>query len=101
MVDVDDTQQDPNQYNWCSQDSDEEVESNYEGEVDDSNNNLQSHGAYSDEHNVGSGTYQEQQNLIHSTLKPPSHLSLSFQRFFSEFENNIDFILRYDYDILP
>ena len=96
MVDEEEAQQDPNQYDWCSQDSDEE-ESNYEAEIDDS---AKDNATNSDDLN-GSGTYQEQQNLIHSTLKPPSHLSLSFQRFFSEFENNIDFILRHDYDILP
>lgn len=43
----------------------------------------------------------EQENLIHSTLLPPAHLSPRFKRFFSEFEGNIDYILRYDYEILP
>ena len=51
-----------------------------------------------------SSPYQDDhltQNMIHSTLQPPSHLSPAFKRFFSEFENNIDFILRSDYEILP
>jgi hypothetical protein len=30
---------------------------------------------------------------------PPSHLSANFKRFFTEFEHNIDFILKYEYEV--
>lgn len=40
-------------------------------------------------------------NLIYATLPPPSRLSANFKRFYQEFEGNIDFILKWDYEILP
>jgi len=42
-----------------------------------------------------------QNELIYSILLPPSHLSPNFRRFYQEFEGNIDYILKYDYEILP
>ena len=40
-------------------------------------------------------------NLIYATLPPQSRLSDNFKRFYQEFERNIDFILKQDYEILP
>lgn len=94
-------------YEWCSQDSYEE-ESNYDGEIETNQNAVATSRERTsesiDSKEVDSNcVYQDDisQNLIHSTLQPPSHLSPAFKRFFAEFENNIDFILRSDYEILP
>lgn len=43
---------------------------------------------------------QVSNNLIYNTLTPPSMLSSQFKRFYSEFESNIDYILKWDYQIL-
>ena len=97
MVEGDDIQQ----YEWCSQESDDE-DSSYSGEASDTkqDNSKNCSTSYFDEGQPD--VYPElSQNLILSTLQPPSHLSPGFKRFFSEFEHNIDFILRSDYEILP
>lgn len=45
---------------------------------------------------------QEQETgPIQAVLSPPQALSANFKRFYAEFESYIDFILRWDYEILP
>lgn len=100
------------QYEWCSQESDED--SAYGAEVGDhgsvshfDSSKRQAAGSsiltsqIDDVKAAATSNYLDQLNFIHNTLQPPSNLSPSFKRFFSEFEHNIDFILRNDYEILP
>ena len=40
-------------------------------------------------------------NLIYTSLALPNALSIKFKKLYSEFSKAVDFILRYEYRLLP